>query len=103
LVDEAAEDRAALDPLLGEAGDGFAGLGRAELAAARGSSSVVVGGILGEDGTTAQVASSTNIAWRHRFRHPQVMRDPVTRHVECPAMLASGWRRGAAASALLRL
>ena len=32
-----------------------------------------------------------------------VMRDPVTRHVACPAMLARGWRRGAAASALLRL
>jgi hypothetical protein len=32
-----------------------------------------------------------------------VMRDPVARHVECPAMLARGWRRGAAASALLRL
>src|SRR4249919_1998091 len=32
-----------------------------------------------------------------------VMRDPVTRHVECPAMLARGWRRDPAASALLRL
>jgi hypothetical protein len=32
-----------------------------------------------------------------------VMRDPVTRRVECPAMLARGWRRGAAAPALLRL
>jgi len=28
-----------------------------------------------------------------------VMRDPATRHVECPAKLAGRWRRGAAASA----
>ena len=40
---------AVLDPLLGEVGGGFAGPGRAELAAARGSSSVVVPGMLGED------------------------------------------------------
>jgi hypothetical protein len=39
FVDEAAEDRAALGPLLGEVGDGFVG---PELAAARGLSSVVV-------------------------------------------------------------
>jgi hypothetical protein len=36
LVDEAAGDRAALDPLVGEVGDRFAGPGRAELAAAMG-------------------------------------------------------------------
>jgi hypothetical protein len=42
FVDEAAEDGPALDPLLGEVGDGVFGPGRAELAAAMGSSSVVV-------------------------------------------------------------
>jgi len=47
FVDEAAEDRSALDLLLGEAGGGFVGSGWAELAAAMGSSSVVVPGILG--------------------------------------------------------
>jgi hypothetical protein len=41
LVDEAAEDWVALDRLMGEAGDGLAGPGRAELMAAMGLSVVV--------------------------------------------------------------
>jgi len=49
LVEEAAEDGPALDPLLGEVGDGVVGPGRAEFAAAVGSLSVVVPGIPGED------------------------------------------------------
>jgi hypothetical protein len=47
LVDEAAEDGLALDPLLSEVADGMVGPGRAECAAAMGSPSVVVPGILG--------------------------------------------------------
>jgi hypothetical protein len=46
FVDEATENRAALDLLLGDVGDGFGGPVRAELAAALESSSVVVAGIL---------------------------------------------------------
>ena len=49
FVDEAAEDGPTLDPLPGEVGGGMAGAGRAELAAAVGSPSVVVGLILGKD------------------------------------------------------
>jgi hypothetical protein len=49
FVEEAAEDGPALDPLLGEVGDGVIGPGRAEFAAAVGSLSVVVPGITGED------------------------------------------------------
>jgi hypothetical protein len=48
-VEEATEDRPASDPLLGEAGDGVAGAGRAKFAAAMGPPSVVVPGILGHD------------------------------------------------------
>src|SRR6266581_5247393 len=54
FVDEAAEDALAPDPLLGEVGGGVVGPGRAELAAAVGSSSVVAGLVLGKD--AAQVA-----------------------------------------------
>ena len=50
LVDEAAEDLSALDPLLGEVGDGVVGPGRAELAAAMGSSSVVMNLVRGQRG-----------------------------------------------------
>jgi hypothetical protein len=39
----------AFDPLVGEVGDGMVGPGRVELAAAVGSSSVVVGLVPGED------------------------------------------------------
>ncbi len=46
---KAAENGAALDLLLGEAGGRVAGPGRAELAAAMGSPSVVVGLVLGQD------------------------------------------------------
>jgi hypothetical protein len=46
LVDEAAEDRPALDPLLGEVSDGVVGAGWAEFAAAMGAPSVVVGRVL---------------------------------------------------------
>ena len=49
FADEAAEDGPALDPLLGEAGDGVAGPRRAEFAAAVGSLPVAVPGIPGED------------------------------------------------------
>jgi hypothetical protein len=54
FVDEAAEDSAVPDPLLGEVGGGVIGPGWAELAAAVGSPSVVVGLELGQD--AAQVA-----------------------------------------------
>jgi hypothetical protein len=46
---KAAEDGSALDPLLAEVGDGVVRLGRAELAAAMGAPSVVVGLVLGQD------------------------------------------------------
>jgi hypothetical protein len=49
LPDQAAEDGPALDPLPGEAGDGVIGPGRAQVAAAVGSSSVAVGRVLGQD------------------------------------------------------
>jgi len=49
FVDEAAEDGSAPYPLFGEVGGGMVGPGRAELAAAVGSSSVVVGLVLGQD------------------------------------------------------
>jgi hypothetical protein len=42
FVDELAENGSALDPLLGEVGDGVVGAGRTELAAAMGVPSVVV-------------------------------------------------------------
>ena len=47
LVEESPEDGSALDPLLGEAGDGEVRRGRAELAAAMGSPSDVVRLVLG--------------------------------------------------------
>jgi hypothetical protein len=47
FVDEAAEDGPALDPLLGQVGDGAVRPGRAELAAAMRSPSVVVRFVLG--------------------------------------------------------
>jgi hypothetical protein len=56
FVDEATEDGPALDPLLGEVGDGVVWPGRAELAAAMGSSSVVMGLILGQDGPQVSLA-----------------------------------------------
>ena len=49
LVDEAAEDRPALDPLLGEVGGRMIGPGWAELPAAMGPPPVVVGRVLGQD------------------------------------------------------
>ena len=49
FVDEAAEDGPALDPLMGEVGDGVVGSRRVQLTAAVGSSSVVVGLVLGQD------------------------------------------------------
>ena len=49
FADEAAEDRPALYPRLGEVGGRVVGPGRVELAAAMGPSSVVVGHILGQD------------------------------------------------------
>ena len=49
FVDEAAEDGLAFNPFLGEVGDRVVRLGRAELAAAMGASSVVVGLVLGQD------------------------------------------------------
>jgi hypothetical protein len=49
LADEAAEDRAAFDPLLGEVGDRVIGPGRVELEAAMGPPSVVVGRVLVQD------------------------------------------------------
>jgi hypothetical protein len=54
FVEEAAEDGSAPDPRLGEIGDGMVGPGRAELAAAVGSASVVVGRVPGHH--DAQVA-----------------------------------------------
>jgi len=44
FVEETAEDGPAFDPLLGEAGDGVVGPGRAEFAAALGALSVVAAG-----------------------------------------------------------
>jgi hypothetical protein len=49
LVDEAAKDGPALDPLLGEVSDGVVGAGWAELAAAMGAPPVVVGRVLVQD------------------------------------------------------
>jgi len=49
LVEEAAKDGPALDPLLGEVGDRVIGPGRAELAVAMGASSVVVRLVFGEN------------------------------------------------------
>jgi len=49
LVYEAAEDRPALDSLLGEVSDRVIGLGRAEVAAAVGAPPVVMGLVLGQD------------------------------------------------------
>jgi hypothetical protein len=46
---EAAKDGTALDPLLGKVGDRVVGPGRAELAAAMGTTSVVMGLVLGQD------------------------------------------------------
>ena len=48
LVDEAAEDRPTLEPLLGEVGDRVVGPGRAELPAAVGAPPVVMGCVLGQ-------------------------------------------------------
>jgi hypothetical protein len=47
FVDEAAEDRLALDPSVGKPGGGVVGPGRVQLRAAMGSSAVVVGLVLG--------------------------------------------------------
>ena len=47
FVEEAAEDGSALDPHLGEVSDRVIGYGRVELAAAMGSSAVVMGLVLG--------------------------------------------------------
>ena len=47
FVEEAAKHRPALDPHLGEVSDRVIGHGRTELAAAMGSSAVVVGLVLG--------------------------------------------------------
>ena len=49
FADEAAEDGPALDSFLGEVGDRVIGPGRAELAAAMGSTSVVMARVLGQD------------------------------------------------------
>jgi len=49
FVDEAAEDGPALDPFLGKAGECVIGPGRAELAAAVGTTSVLMGLVLGQD------------------------------------------------------
>jgi hypothetical protein len=49
FVEEAAEDGLALDPLVGQVGDGVVGPGRVQLAAVVGSPPVVVPGILGHD------------------------------------------------------
>jgi hypothetical protein len=49
FVDEAAEDGTALDLLLGEIRDRVVGAGRAEMPAAVGAASVVVGLVLGQD------------------------------------------------------
>jgi hypothetical protein len=49
FAEEAAENGPALDPLPGEVGDRVIGPGRAELAAAMGSSPVVVGRVGGQD------------------------------------------------------
>jgi hypothetical protein len=49
LVDEAAEDGSALDPLLGEVGDGVVGATRAKMAAAMRSPSVVVDLVPGQN------------------------------------------------------
>ena len=62
LVDEAAEDGSALDPLLSEVCDGVVGPGRAELAAAVRSSSVVVPGVLGQDGLEVPFAEDQHPA-----------------------------------------
>src|SRR6266516_4834527 len=49
LIDEAAEDGMAFDPLLGEVGGGMVGPGRAELAAAVGPPPVVMSLVLSQD------------------------------------------------------
>jgi hypothetical protein len=54
LADEAAEDGPTLDPLLGEVSGRVVGLGRAELAVAFRAPSVVVGGVLVQDGVPCQ-------------------------------------------------
>ena len=49
LVDEAAEDGPALDPLLGEVGDRVVGPGRPALPAAMGAPPVVMSRVVGQD------------------------------------------------------
>jgi len=56
FVEEAAEDGLAPDPLQGEIGGGMVRPGRVQLAAAVGSSSVVVPGVLGQDAAQAAFA-----------------------------------------------
>ena len=57
FVEEAAEDRPALDPFLGEIGHGVVGPGWAELEPAVRSSPVVVPGTLGHHDATAAVTN----------------------------------------------
>ena len=57
---EAAEDTSALDPFPGETGHGVVGPGRAELAAAVGSLSVVGPGVLGHHGAQVSFAEDQN-------------------------------------------
>jgi hypothetical protein len=58
FVEEAAENRPALDLLPGEVGDRVIGPGRAEFAAAMGASSVVVGLVLGHHGAQVSMVMS---------------------------------------------
>ena len=64
LVDAAAEDRLALDPLLGEVGDGMLRPGRPELAASMRVSSVVVRLVLSQDSPQVPFAED-----RHPVSH----------------------------------